>query len=290
MTSRSARAAALATAASLLIAGRAGAYSSGPPDGFAGDPPFFRTCSNCHGDGVPGDGSLELLNTPLQFTPGQVYALTVRLRDPGQMRWGFELTAIEDATLFQSGTLSVTDMLNTQLSDNPGTQPDYLKHTFDGTYSGVLNGPVTWNFQWTAPLSGGSLTFYLAGNAANGNGIPDLGDEIYAIQVPVSPTVGIEPVASPSIVTALEPSFPNPFRPSTTIPFTLAESGPVRLSVYGADGRLIAQLIEGEQAAGRHIVSWDGRDRNGQRLPSGVYFFALNAGGVESRQRAVLAE
>lgn len=285
---------ALAVAVALVLAvSRAAAFSSGPPDGFAGEPPSFSSCTACHGDGKPGNGSLSILNIPLQYEPNATYTLAVQLGDPGQMRWGFELTALDDATLFQAGTLTLVDKVTTQLSDHPMTDPDYLKQTMVGTFSGVPDGPVSWNFQWTAPAAG-SVTFYVAGNAANGNGSADGGDEIYTIQVPVAPPVSAVPVGSPAFMTRLEPSFPNPFRPATAIPFTLVESAEVALRVYGVDGRLIANLIDGERPAGHHVVPWDGRDLGGQRVPSGVYFLVLRAngaaGGVESRQQVVVAE
>src|SRR5262245_15237315 len=75
----------------LLAAAPAFAYPDGPPDGFAGNPPNFFSCVLCHGtyDVNSGDGSLELLGLPAAYTPGATYDLTVKLQDPGQMRWGF---------------------------------------------------------------------------------------------------------------------------------------------------------------------------------------------------------
>ena len=279
----------LAVAASPFTAVQAAAYSSGPPDGFAGEPPFERSCTVCHGSGKMGDGALILLDLPSAYTPNQTYDLGVELQDPGQIRWGFELTVLDDATLGEGGVLIATDLANTQLSEHPGNERDYLKHTLAGTYNGTPNGPVSWGFQWTAPTSG-SVTFYVAGNAADGDGSADFDDVIYLAQGSISSTVAVEPVTLSTATTRLEPSFPNPFKPSTSIPFELAESHQVLLRVYGVDGRLVATLINGERPAGRHIVSWDGRDLNGLRAGSGVYFLALRAGGVETRQRVVLAE
>jgi hypothetical protein len=279
----------LALVASLFTSLHAAAYSSGPPDGFAGDPPAQRSCTLCHGDGEIGNGSFVLLDLPAAYVPNQTYTLRVQLQDPGQRRWGFELTAIDDTSYDQAGVLVVTDFVNTQLSENPGDQPDYLKHTLEGTHNGFPDGPVTWGFQWTAPASGG-VTFYAAGNAADGDGKNDPDDVIYLAQASTSSTVTVEPVTIPATVTRFEPGFPNPFRPSISIPFELGRTDQVVLKVYGVDGRLIATLVDGERPAGRHVVSWNGRDLNGLRAGSGVYFLALSAGGVEMHQRVVLAE
>jgi len=152
-------------------------WSSGPADGFTGAP-GENTCQFCHQHG-PGDGLLQLLGAPVEYQPNQTYNLTVSLEDPGQQRWGFELTAI-DADGDGAGIFAITDPVNSQLSDNdPSTARDYVKHTSAGTYNGTIDGPVTWEFQWTAPGGDvGDVTFYAAGNAADGDGTP-LGNYIY---------------------------------------------------------------------------------------------------------------
>ncbi|HWN82981.1 MAG TPA: choice-of-anchor V domain-containing protein, partial [Candidatus Udaeobacter sp.] len=139
----------LLLAAALASACAVSASPGGPPDGFAGNPPANITCRDCHGYAV-GDGALALLGVPPAFTPGASYDLTVQLQDPGQRRWGFELTVI-DAPSHAAGTLQVVDAVRTQLSDHPGSEPDYLKQTLEGTQNGTLNGPVIWPFQWIAP-------------------------------------------------------------------------------------------------------------------------------------------
>ena len=130
------------------------AYSSGPPNGRAGEPPSGMTCitGGCHNsfDLNAGDGSLSIDNIPNYYAPGFSYTITVSLSDPAQSRWGFELTVM-NGNNHQAGTLEITDNTNTQLSDNAGTNPDYVKQTRTGTYSGTLDGPVTWSFDWTAP-------------------------------------------------------------------------------------------------------------------------------------------
>jgi len=174
-------------------------YSGGPPDGYAANPPVFRNCSSCHST-YPvnsGDGSLTLTGLPANgFVPGQNYVLTLTLADPGQQRWGFELTAqYQSGTSYpQGGTFTVTQPTYTQLSTAP--TPDYLKHTSTGTFLGTP-GPTSWQFQWTAPdLTVSSVTFYAAGNAANGNGNTS-GDYIYTYSATVNQYIApLPPVVS----------------------------------------------------------------------------------------------
>jgi hypothetical protein len=78
----------------------------------------------------------------------------------------------------------------------------------------------------------------------------------------------------------LRQNAPNPFNPATMISFTLAETGPARLSVHDLAGREVALLVNGLLAAGEHSLSFDAG-----RLSSGVYFYTLEAGNrVETRK------
>lgn len=152
-------------------------WSGGPPDGRTGAP-GETTCLDCHAGG-PDDGSMVISGVPQFYTQGETYQLTVTIQDPGQGRWGFELTAIDTAGN-GAGSFTITDATNTQLSDSPDPGRDYVKHTSIGTYSGTANGPVSWQVDWTAPTDRGNnvVRFYAAGNAANNDG-GSSGDNIY---------------------------------------------------------------------------------------------------------------
>lgn len=182
---------ALAVVFLFLLAPRPGlASSSGPPDGYAGNPPYNESCATCHFSYDPnsGDGSFELLGLPDAYAPGQTYTLQLSLSDPGQIRWGFELTVLDDADyLGQGGQLIVTDSENTQISENVEGTEDYLKQTLDGTHWGTPDGPVAWTFDWTAPGDGvASVTFFYTGNASNGDE-SFMGDYVYVVTTSIQP-------------------------------------------------------------------------------------------------------
>jgi subtilisin family serine protease len=81
---------------------------------------------------------------------------------------------------------------------------------------------------------------------------------------------------------------PNPFNPQTTLRYTLPAAGAATLRLYDVQGRLVRTLLEGEQAAGRHTVRWDGRDRLGRAVASGTYLARLKAGRQGVVQRLML--
>jgi len=74
---------------------------------------------------------------------------------------------------------------------------------------------------------------------------------------------------------SLQGNWPNPFNPTTSVGFSLAAGGPVRLAIHDARGRLVRILVDGTLAAGSHVVAWDGRDGGGRPVASGIYLARL---------------
>ena len=66
-------------------------------------------------------------------------------------------------------------------------------------------------------------------------------------------------------------NFPNPFNPETEIRFALTRVSHVLINIYNTLGQQIDTLIDTQYAAGFHSVRWDGKDRNGNPVSSGVY-------------------
>lgn len=82
---------------------------------------------------------------------------------------------------------------------------------------------------------------------------------------------------------------PSPFNESTTIEFTVSEEGRVTLDVFGVDGRFVRRLVDSPRGAGvQHRASWDGRDNDGKRVATGVYFYKVTSGGRTLVRKTVL--
>jgi flagellar hook assembly protein FlgD len=81
---------------------------------------------------------------------------------------------------------------------------------------------------------------------------------------------------------------PNPFNPLTNLAFELEHEGVVRLDVLDVNGELVRRLVDERLEAGQHASRWDGRDRAGRRVASGVYVVRLRAAGREQTRRIVL--
>jgi len=84
-------------------------------------------------------------------------------------------------------------------------------------------------------------------------------------------------------VFVLEQNYPNPFNPSTTIKFSLPSSGYATLKIYNALGEEVAVLLEKELTTGTYEVEW-----NASGLPSGVYFYRIQAGSFVQTKKMIL--
>ncbi|MCC7263932.1 MAG: T9SS type A sorting domain-containing protein [Candidatus Latescibacteria bacterium] len=84
-------------------------------------------------------------------------------------------------------------------------------------------------------------------------------------------------------------NYPNPFNPSTTIVYTLAEEAAVRLAVYNMLGQLVKVLVEEVQAPGSYDMEWDSTDELGDQVGAGIYFYRLEAGPRVATGKMLLA-
>jgi len=195
----------------------------------------------------------------------------VELEDPGQRRWGFELTDLG------GGAFTITDNDNTQLSNV------YVKQTSQGTFNGTMNGPVSWSVEWVAPADPpDSIIFYAAGNAADGNRNTQ-GDYIYTASfISHRRLTDVADGADMPEVVALS-NYPNPFNASTNIAYQVQSPGEVRLEIFDIGGRKIGTLVNDYQQAGSKSINWDASE-----FSSGIYFYRLTQGGYSSTRTMTL--
>ena len=93
--------------------------------------------------------------------------------------------------------------------------------------------------------------------------------------------------------TALLPNYPNPFNPETWIPYQLAQSADVTISIYTIDGTVIRTLNLGPKLSGVYqdktvAAYWDGKNDVGESVASGVYFYTLTAGKFKFTRKLLI--
>jgi len=88
----------------------------------------------------------------------------------------------------------------------------------------------------------------------------------------------------------LSQNTPNPFNPTTTISFELPKTSDISLTVYDIMGREVIKLIDKPCQAGYLNVVWDGKDKIGQQVSSGIYLYALrsSAGYCETKKMVLI--
>ncbi|MFC1718307.1 FlgD immunoglobulin-like domain containing protein, partial [Candidatus Poribacteria bacterium] len=132
-------------------------------------------------------------------------------------------------------------------------------------------------------LTAGDHTFSIVGEDMAGNDFASVRRNVHV------PMWAVIPASS-----QLLQNYPNPFNPETWIPYRLSESADVRLSIYSLSGQLVRTLELGTMNPGTYTdreraIYWDGRNKSGEIVSSGVYFYHLSAGEFTSTRKMVVA-
>jgi hypothetical protein len=164
------------------------------------------------------------------------------------------------------GTYQVLRMKETQITRN----------VFPG-FPATVDTSVS--FTWVAKE--GVLASVDASSSRQISGTIPIHDASYQY---INTAVGIAN-SSPSLpgIPALNQNYPNPFNPTTTISYELPVGGNVTLNVYDILGKQVARLVDGNQSAGHHTVTFDGSS-----LRSGVYFYRIQNGTFVDSKKFIL--
>ena len=87
----------------------------------------------------------------------------------------------------------------------------------------------------------------------------------------------------PEFNNVLSANFPNPFNPTTTISYQLAEKGNVSIEIYNTKGQLVETLVDGEKTSGQHKAVW-----NAEIQSSGIYFYKITTDDFTDSKKMIL--
>lgn len=110
----------------------------------------------------------------------------------------------------------------------------------------------------------------------------------YSSEVMSLPTTGTAAGDVVRYENRLEQNVPNPFNPTTTIRYSVADRARVSLRIYDVSGRLVRVLADDEKSPGVYTVVWNGVNDSGQIVSSGVYFYRFEAGSYAHTRKLVL--
>jgi hypothetical protein len=94
-------------------------------------------------------------------------------------------------------------------------------------------------------------------------------------------------VVLPNHIT-LDQNFPNPFNSGTKIRFYLPWKSDAKLVIYNVLGQQVQILLDKSLDAGEHVITWDGTDRHGRPLATGVYFYRIKSGSSSVTRKMIL--
>jgi len=84
-------------------------------------------------------------------------------------------------------------------------------------------------------------------------------------------------------------NYPNPFNPITTISFSLADNVEnAKIEIFNIKGQKIKTLVNSYLEKGTHNVVWNGKDKNGKKVVSGLYFYKLTTGKETAVKKMLL--
>ncbi len=133
---------------------------------------------------------------------------------------------------------------------------------YEATVTADASGQFTW--------SGSVISKFITATATDADGNTSV------FSVPLSTSVAQKPAEAPQQF-ALHANYPNPFNPRTTISYDLPRAARVRLTVYDVTGQCMRVLVDERKQAGAHRVLWDATNETGRGMPSGMYFYRIEA-------------
>jgi glucose/arabinose dehydrogenase len=102
--------------------------------------------------------------------------------------------------------------------------------------------------------------------------------KLWEVTLPAEQSTGIQSNLSTPKDFTLNQNYPNPFNPSTTIRYSMAKYGNVKLIIYNILGEKIRALINSDVSPGNYEIQWDGKDDDNVSVSSGVYFIQMTSG------------
>ncbi len=247
------------------------------------DPNGHITTQYLRGDGLTNiTGKLMIYHAQFEFVPVQ---------DPGQ--------PTSQGHFIEPQTVTIAE-LNTNFNNYSQeliriANASFLPDTTGGLFVYGRNYTVT-------DESGASIIFRTSFQESDyiGTTIPAIPGPITAIAFPYDtvfeitardlvdfPVDNDDQIAQVS-VPVLFGNVPNPFTGSTAIRFAAKSSKPVTIEVYNIRGQKVATIVNNERFSGTQSISWNGKDDNGNTLPSGIYLYKMQSGSYHSTRKMIV--
>lgn len=237
------------------------------------------TISNNQDDGLSCDRSIDVYNTIFWGNTNQVN-LSHYMADPNFYNCNIE-GDLEDFT--GEGVENYNGIIENNIDENPNFEeidenPYQLSENSPCIDSGILD---------TSDLS--LLSFDIIGNDRiwdgnyNGTSIIDIGCYEYG-----APFVNADDPFVDFPEKYQLSNYPNPFNPTTTISYNIAQKGEIKIEIYNIKGQKIKTLVKDKLESGLYSTVWNGKNEYGFNVSSGIYFCKLKSGNQETMRKMIL--
>lgn len=226
-----------------------------------------------HGGGVLAPGGINVSASSPTYVGGQAMQIRIEGR-PGTNAYKGILLSVTDTLGNAVGTYSPGPKFQV-VSVSPCTG-----HALTHTSNVVKSLPDS--FTWIPPTG--------TGQPLTVNVVIAVSQFDTRLPSRITLTSGLLGVAPQPAPFHLYESRPDPFDRSTFINYSLAEAGPVDLTIADVSGRTVRHLEHGRREAGSWQVEWDGRDDSGTRVAPGVYFERLRTAHGTAATRVVVMD
>ena len=213
----------------------------------------------------------------IKYTPSGDIAWIRRYSGPGNSEDQASAVAVDG-----SGNVYVTGR-----SVGSGTDFDYA------TIKYTPSGDTAWIQRYDGPANSVDKAYAIAldgnGNVYVTGGSYGSGTEYDYTTIKYSTTGGVEEedFFANSQNVKLE-AYPNPTNGDVAIRYQVTVDSKVSLKIYDLSGKLVKTLVEGNKKAGYHTVRWNVKNKYKERVPTGIYFFSMEAGNSKATKKLTI--
>ncbi|MCK6605833.1 MAG: T9SS type A sorting domain-containing protein [Ignavibacteriaceae bacterium] len=218
---------------------------------------------NCIPTLTPDDSCSQLLYDTAYCTAAGGYNLVYRIRNNSNIiTSGYGIHSVTQGVTFSQNIFNNVNILPGQVS------------TLDTIFIGGVQPGDTVRYQiaiFTTPVSGDTVFNYCCHS------------DTLVLIMPPCPSTSVGELPSAPSDYALQQNYPNPFNPSTSITYSIPESGNVNLAIFDILGKEVAVLVDEKKAPGTYTVKFDASGLN-----SGLYIYRLTSGSFTQARKLVL--
>lgn len=255
--------------------------------GRTGSPGESTCVNNCHNSYVLNDGTGSVTITSdipnWEYMTNDTYNISVTVSHVGSPLFGFDFEALDGSSPNQNaGTIMVTNSAETHIL-NATVSSVIRKNIVHQLNGGVATDTKTFSFKWKAPATNiGNITFYAAGNGANGDNQKP-GDHIYTTSQVLTPAPGAG-ISSQAVSSNGISIYPNPAHETVTVNYNTVAGENISVSLLSIDGKTNSEIYSGKGDGQKHEVKLN----LPENLAAGVYLVKMINAGEVSVSRLVV--